>query len=454
MSDVPESARPSAALAQWLREQYEQGAPPRIEAEAVRCLLNGVGAGIGGTANPAVSRLMAAGRKAWGPGEAFVLGHAGERLHPYASAVVNAFAVTQDDFDDAHAATIVHPAAASIAGLLSVAGEVDVTGSMLLAAFALGCEAQLSVAGALSPSHYERGWHTSATTAAVGAATTAGLLVDLDVASLANALDLAMLRVVGLREAHGTLMKGYQVGKGAAHGVRAVAEARTMSLRNPAIIGVGDVARSLSNEGDDRAVPVIPAGEQWELLRLTYKPYPAGIVCCSGIEAALDASRSIASSDIDGIRLRVAPLVIELAGDASPATEMQARVSLPHGVAAALRYGRAGLPQFSQAAIDDPDVVDLRGRVVMVADEEVSRSAAILEIDAADGQTHTWRIDEPRGAPDRPLSDEDLRAKVAELVAGVDAAATDAVIDATVGLAAAPDAAVFLGAVTLGEVRR
>ncbi|MFD0535160.1 MmgE/PrpD family protein [Actinomadura luteofluorescens] len=99
------------------------------------------------------------------------------------------------------------------------------SGRDLLAAFALGCEVQLRLGLAVSPEHYDRGWHITGTCGVVGAAVTAGLLGAPGRDRLAAALRLASLQTLGHREAFGTEVKPFHAGKAAAGGVLAAAEA-------------------------------------------------------------------------------------------------------------------------------------------------------------------------------------------------------------------------------------
>lgn len=446
---------PTRDTARAIRRWFDSGLTPPVRHEATRCLLNAAAAGIGGSRDAEVDLLVAVGAEGPGRGDAPLLGRR-PTLPPAAAATVNAFAVTQNDFDDAHVATIVHPGAAALAGVLSTAGAAHATGREWLTAFALGCEVQLALAVALSPSHYERGWHTTSTCAAAGAVVASGLLRGLDHDRLALALDVAMLQVIGLRAAHGTVMKGYQVGRAAAHGVRVVdliARGAAHEHPGPGPIPVG---AGLTDEPRPHVTFPDPDGDDpgaWELSRLTYKPYPAGIVCNSGIEAALTLARRVDVAAIRTVTLRVHPLVVELAGNSRPDDAMQARVSLPHAVAAALVDGAAGMAQFSADRLRDPVVARLRGKVTMVGDPGLPRSTAVLDV-GTEREDLTVRVDDPRGGPTRPLTDPELEDKARGLVDGVRPGASPRLIRAVGALAEAPGYDDVVAAVRLDEERR
>ena len=60
-----------------------------------------------------------------------------------------------------------------------------------LAAFIAGVETECRIARLLGPSHYARGWHTTATTGTFGAAAAAARLLGVSGAALTHAFGLA-----------------------------------------------------------------------------------------------------------------------------------------------------------------------------------------------------------------------------------------------------------------------
>ena len=75
------------------------------------------------------------------------------------------------------------------------------------------------------------------------------------------------------------------------------------------------------------------------------------------------------ADSIKSVRLRTHSSALALGFRRHPETELEAKVSLYHWVAAALAYGRAGIAEGQQAAIDDPAVVRLRDLIEVQTDE-------------------------------------------------------------------------------------
>jgi len=86
---------------------------------------------------------------------------------------------------------VIHPGAALHGGARrAFAGDrVERRGGA--ARVRVGCEAQLRTGVAISPEHYDRGWHITGTCGVIGAAVTAALLFGFDDAALAQAVRLS-----------------------------------------------------------------------------------------------------------------------------------------------------------------------------------------------------------------------------------------------------------------------
>jgi 2-methylcitrate dehydratase PrpD len=99
-------------------------------------------------------------------------------------------------------------------------------------------------------------------------------------------------------------------------------------------------------------------------------------------------------------------------------TGRESQVSVQHAVAAALATGKAGLAQFSDECVRDPEVIAQRGKVEVVRDEGFSTVSAAVDITTVDGKSYRLEQRAARGSDDNPLSDADLEAKLRTAAAG------------------------------------
>jgi 2-methylcitrate dehydratase PrpD len=425
--------------------------PPPVSRAARRTLFNVLGTAVSAAATPTVTVLLRAAAGQGSHGSVQVPGLAAT-LDPYWGALVTGTAAHLDDFDDTHLATVIHPGAAALATVVALAPETAPSGTAFLTAFAVGCEAQLRIGNAISPAHYDHGWHITGTCGVFGAAMAAAVLFGLDAEAAARALSLAATMTAGHREAFGSMTKPLHAGKAAANGILA-ARLAAAGLAGPADpLYQGGVLEVLSPEvnrhaldpGPRQTTPAgltspnhtpIPAGlSTWELERNTFKTYPCGVVAHPAMDAAISVSADIDPADITGIALRCNPLVPELMGLAHPEDGLRSRFSARHGVAAGLCYGRAGLAEFSDEAATAPEVARLRGLITLEPDPGVARDAAQLRIELRSAAPVRVRVEHARGSAARPLTDEDLLAKVRALVAPVLGERADRIKDAVDGL--------------------
>jgi len=405
--------------------------------------------------------LLAAADEAGGGGQATVPGLA-RTLDPYWAALVTGTAAHLDDFDDTHLATVIHPGASALGAVLSLVPETAPSGAAFLGAFAAGCEAQLRIGCAISPAHYDHGWHITGTCGVFGAAVAACALLRLDAQTTARALSLAATMTAGHREAFGTMTKPLHAGKAAANGVLA-ARLAAAGLGGPADpLGAGGVLEVLAASVDRDALGLgWPAGHRWELELNTFKAYPCGVVAHPAMDAAIIASARISQlagrAEISGVRLRCNPLVPELMGLEQPDDGLRSRFSARHGVAVGLLYGRAGLAEFSDAAATAPEVARLRSLITLDVDPAVARDAAVLRVSlrpppgrepAVEWPAVEVTVEHTRGSAARPLTDDDLLAKVRALFGPVlGERAADRARDAIGKLPSAEDTSALLAAI-------
>ena len=415
--------------------------PTEVSRAARRTLLNVLGTAASAAGSPAVTVLLAAAADQGSAGDVRVPGVA-RTLDPYWGALVTGTAAHLDDFDDTHLATVIHPGAATLATVLSLAPETAPSGAAFLGAFAAGCEAQLRIGNAISPAHYDHGWHITGTCGVFGAAVAASALLGLDAGAASRALSLAATMTLGHREAFGSMTKPLHAGKAAANGVLAARLAAAGLAGPPDPLGPGGVLEVLAAAVDRSAL-----GRGWELELNSFKTYPCGVVAHPAMDAAIAVSGRIDPAEITAITLRCHPLVPELMGTLHPADGLRSRFSARHGVAVGLRFGRAGLTEFSDAAATAPEVARLRGLITLDPDPGVARDAAVLRIETRSADPVEVRTEHTRGSIARPLTDDELQDKVQALVTPVlgDGAA-DRIREAVDGLPGAPDISGLLAA--------
>lgn len=412
---------------------------PAVTAAAKRTLLNVLGTAVGAARSAGADAIVAAAARLSAPGGAEVLGRS-EVLDAHWAALLTGTAAHYDDFDDTHLATVIHPGAATLGALVALHTQAGADGERCLRAFALGCEAQLRIGNAISPNHYDRGWHITGTCGVFGAAVTAAVLLGLDSNELESALAAASTMTLGHREGFGSMTKPFHAGKAAANGLLAVRLAIGGYAGFDDALGDPGVLTVFADAIDDDEL-LRSWGDRWELQNNTFKPYPCGIVAHPAIDAAVEAGRAIGDpAGIEAVEVVCHPLVPELMGRLQPEDGLQARFSARHGVAVGLIDGRGGLAEFSDVRATSPDVQRLRAVTELLPSPDCDRDAATITVRLASGEDVRVPVAHARGSMARPLTDAELLTKVdtlTEPLLGQGSAAT--MLRCVDGLDTAPD---------------
>lgn len=435
----PAAGAITASLARELAARRDAELPEAVTRHAKTHFLNVLALAISAADQDPVRDAVELGQLVGGTGTCPVPGRA-ERLDFMAAALVIGIAAHVDDFDDTHLATVIHPSAAALATVLPLALAVEAPGAAALRAFAWGCEVQLRVGLAMSPAHYDAGWHITGTAGVIGTAAAAGLLLDLDESALASALGIAASSTVGQRAAFGTMTKSLHAGKAASNGLLAALLAQQgFTGPHDALEAPRGYFRVLATESDPGVV-TRGLGDSWELLDDTVKPYPCGIVA----HPIIDAGRELRARGIDPARLRhlaarCNPLVPDLMGILDPADGLQARFSAVHGLAVGLLDGTAGLASFTDDRARALDVTSIRSVAELIPTPSCARDATSVTATLDDGSSTTVDIDHARGSLARPLTDDEVRAKIDALLRPVLSDRSGGVISAVADLATSPD---------------
>jgi 2-methylcitrate dehydratase PrpD len=404
-------------LAQFVVGTRWEDIPEQIRHQAKRSLMNFFAVAIAGCRTDPVDLALKSLSEFTGGRQATVIGRS-ERLDALSAAFLNGAGANVHDYCDTHARTALHGTAPLAPGLLALSELRPVTGADLLLAFVLGFEVQCRIGNAISPGHYVQGWHITSSCGIFGAAAGAGRLLGLDAQKMIWTLGIASTQSSGLCECLGWPAKSVGVGNAARNGLWAALLAER-GYQGPAepIAGAQGFFHAMGQEPDWTAL-TDGLGETWELAENSFKPYPGGFVIHPFLDAVLDWRRNHLGQAIERIVLHAHPLVILRTNRPNVSTARESQSSVQHAVAAALIYGKAGVEEFSEAAVHDPAVLDVRRRIEVVRDENIPVISARVELWTKDGAKHDLSVEAARGSAPNPMSDRDLEEKLRNNAAG------------------------------------
>jgi 2-methylcitrate dehydratase PrpD len=410
---VTESLARNIVATRW------EDVPSPVRHQAKRSFMNFFAVALAGCRTEPVATALRSLCEFSGGKQVTVIGRS-ERIDALSAAFLNAAGANVYDFCDTHVRTVIHPTAPVAPALLALAELRQVSGSDLLLAFILGNEIQARIGLAISPSHYNRGWHITSTCGVFGAAAGSGKLANLDERQMVSALGTAATQSAGLCECLGTPAKSVSVGNAARNGLWSalLAEKGFEGPPEP-LAGVQGFYHALA-ETPDLSLVTDGWGESWQIMATSYKPYPCGFVIHPVLDCVLDWRRDHPAEIVAGVVVRGNPLLSVRTDRPNISNGRESQVSVQHAVAAALVTGNAGVDQFNDDCARDPEVTALRRKVEVLRDESISTIAAAVEITTAEGKVHKLSQSAARGSDANPLADHDLEGKLRTAAAGWD----------------------------------
>ncbi len=382
----------AAAIAQFVASLDVASLPAPVVEKAKACLLNGYGMALNGRDTPyaPVARAAAIALEGEMPRGATMLGD-GRQTTIGGACLANAALfhgrAQEDTCGAAHFGTILIP----LLTAMIEARRYPV--AALIPALVAGYEAGGVVENAYRGVTTAGGFRSSAIYGTVAAAAAAAKLMGLGEERIAAALSNAASLTGGVLQSFtdGTDEWRYQVGVAARNGLLAAELARAGSVSAPeAFEGRTGFIRSFARVEPDVPALITALGNDWAILRVTFKPYPVCAFNQTPVTAALALRAELGNAAaIRAVRVRMNPFETGYAGmDAyGPFNSISGTLmSIPFCIATTLVHGIPDMRRMT--TYDDPAVNELLRRVTLVSDRDVPVLSAVIEVETADGRVH------------------------------------------------------------------
>ncbi len=406
---------------------YEQ-LSSRVRSQARNCLLDTVGALLAG------SRLSLSGRagrrfaERLSEKEEAVIAGSRFRRSSMTASLVNGMAAHALELDDGSKHATYHPGASIVPMSLALGEAEGISGVRLVEAIVAGYEVSLRIGTAINPGHYLRGFHPTGTIAVFGTTAAAAKILDLSPQETVHAFGLAGSLASGINqyEIDGAVSKHLHPGNAARNGILSAMLARD-GMTGPSEILEGSLGFfHCFAENPDLALVTKNLGIDWHFLRIYFKPFCS----CRYVHYAIEATqkdleqRPFPLEEIESIVVRTHRNAKQGSDIPDYRSPLHARLSIQYGIASILVRGRAGLGEYEEDAIRDPEVRRISDLVRIQIDEEIQKlypnpRSMIVEIRDRKGNTASARIDHAKGDPENPMTDADLVAKFRDVTADV-----------------------------------
>lgn len=375
----------TAALADRVSSMRLADLPPAAVTVAKQCLLDWLGVALAGRDEPLVQILLEE-LAPFGHAEGVsVIAH-GRRTHILDAVLINGAMGHALDFDDV-IMPMGHPTVPVAPVVLALAEQRSASGAEALIAFIAGVEAECRIARLLGPSHYAKGWHTTATTGTFGAATSAARLLGVEGAALTHAFGLAGTQAAGLKSCFGTMSKPLHPGKAAQNGLLAARLAARGFTSDPDILASVQGFTATQSTTADPAAALAERDAPW-VVEALFKYHAACYLTHDLIEAAnqLRTEEKLAPEAIESVSVKVPAGHLGVCNIQAPATGLECKFSLRMTTALAL----AGEDTFEDALFSDEtarraDLTALRDKVGI--DPTQTGRGCVVTVRTRDGRT-------------------------------------------------------------------
>jgi len=424
----PQLQKLTASVADFVVNTKYSDIPAETQELGKKSILDGLGLALSGSRAETAGLIQQYVKPfAFQSGGVSVLGSA-SKLPARFAAFANGVAIHVDDFDDTQLAVgkdrvyglLVHPTVCVLPAALATAELHGQSGRDLLVAYQVGVEVECKIAEAISPRHYQDGFHSTGTCGVFGGASACARLKGFDIEKTVRALAIAGSHSAGLRENFGTMMKPFQAGHATESGVVAADFAALGWTGAEQILEAQRGFFHAYGGGYDPHAIVDRLGKPWTFQTpgVSIKPFPSGSLTHPGMTELLRLvrSNSIRASDVERLEVGTSRNMPNTLIHHRPTNGLQAKFSMEFCIAIILLDGKADLTKFTDAVVNRPDVQEMIGRVRFYADPEAEKAGfdkmtTILKITMKDGRTITGRADFGKGSPTNPMSYDEVAEK-------------------------------------------
>jgi len=410
-------------LATQLHAIRAEGLDETAKHQAKRCLLDYIGASLGGVGMVREKVLELLQLDEPGAQSASVIGF-GTKASVQTAAWLNGITSHVAEMDDGVRFGMIHPGSPVLSALLPAAERFQVDAEDLLVGIVVGYEAALRLATSIQPSHYGRGYHPTATCGSIGAAAGIGAMLNFTAEKIEHAIATAgvtasgTLKVIG----EGSELKPYNTAHAASSGLMAAMMTRAgFTGPEDALAGRGGFLSMCSEACDTEKIIKFAPDGLW-IHKVYVKPYAACRHAHPAMEACLKLREklNIQPEDVREINIVTYGGLAGRHDQAQAQSVSAAKMSIPCSVAIAMVSGAGGVASFTEDRVQSEQVRSLAMRVHLVEDPALTaqvpnKRTARVTLVMQDHAQETMEVIYPKGEPENPMTDIELEHKFLEL---------------------------------------
>ncbi|HTC63108.1 MAG TPA: MmgE/PrpD family protein [Candidatus Saccharimonadales bacterium] len=427
-ADFPKAPGLTKSVAEFIINTKYEDIPQDVIDLGKKSILDGFGLALAGSQSVMgpIARKYAA---TFGPSEmrASVIG-TGMKAHPRLASFVNGVSIHADDYDDTQLSAakdriyglLTHPTVGVLPPAFALCELGHRSGKDFMVAYHMGVEVETKINEAISPRHYDEGFHSTGTCGSFGSTAACSRLHGLDVKQTIYALGIGATEGGGFRDNFGSMTKPFQAGHAAENGTVA---ADLAALGWTAAVDILEAPLGFfqaAGGGFDPDAIVGRFGKPWTLASpgVSIKPYPSGSLShpAMGEMMRLIRENNIKPGDVEKVDVGANHAMTTSLLHHDPMTGLQGKFSMEFCMSILLLDRKAGLLQFQDDVVQRADVQEMIKRIHFYIDPVaenagLDKMTSIMKITLKDGKVINGHAEFAKGSPANPMSYDEVADK-------------------------------------------
>jgi len=288
------------------------------------------------------------------------------------------------DYDDTHFLFVGHPTSSALPTALALGEELNSSIEELLLAYMTGVEVSTRIGHILGYSHYNAGFHQTATSGSFGSTIVASKLLGLNEDQTINALGIVSTRASGIKSQFGTMGKPYHAGMAASNGIEAAKLSKLGFISRED--GIECDQGFFQTHGWDKKIPPRAIENLWDdflFPEIKYKFH----ACCHGLHSFLEALDELKQENnfnpetIEEIEIETNPSWLKVCNIEEPKTGLESKFSYKLTAAMSI-YGKdtSNLDTYNDEICFDENLQKMRDKVRVIPNETLSNTQSKISI--------------------------------------------------------------------------
>ncbi|MDG1465983.1 MAG: MmgE/PrpD family protein [Alphaproteobacteria bacterium] len=308
----------------------------------------------------------------------------GHRVSSRGAALANGATGHALDYDDTHFLFVGHPTSSALPTALALGEELNSSIEDILLAYMAGVEVSTRIGHILGYSHYNAGFHQTATSGSFGSTIVASKLLGLSEDQTINALGLVSTRASGIKSQFGTMGKPFHAGMAASNGIEAAKLSKLGFISRDD--GIECEQGFFQTHGWNKEIPpraIEGLGAEFLFPEIKYKFH----ACCHGLHSFLEALDELKQVNnfnpetIEKIEIETNPSWLKVCNIEKPKTGLESKFSYKLTAAMSI-FGKdtSSLDTYDDTICFNDQMNEIRDKVKVIPNENLTNTQSVISI--------------------------------------------------------------------------